>query len=359
MKRIRLVSFPTPSVNPYYALYYGGLARFGVEVEYRNDIVDLVLDGPTGRTFDAVHFHWDLEKVWRAFGRSAAARSRGVWKWYQFLRRARRAGLKVLWTVHELEPIAGGSRIDWLGYLFCSRAADLCICHSELCRQEFVKRFSAAALKTIMIPHGTYDGVLVPTQERDVTCARWKLPTERRLLLTHGFQVPRKGLDVALEAMRWLEDDYHLVVQTSATEVQRRWLNGLVNAYGASPNVSFILERLSDVDLANLLAAADCILLPYLRIVSSGALAAALTVGRGVVVSDLGYFREALAREPEAAVFFPPGDAPKLAAAVSAFFAVDASRRHAAASRLAARLRWEDLVTPIGEWLQGHCAASG
>ena len=81
--------------------------------------------------------------------------------------------------------------------------------------------------------------------------------------------------------------------------------------------MSFLQQELHDVDLANLLHAADCVVLPYLEIVGSGALAACLTLARGVVVSDLPYFRESLAREPDAGVFFRPGDAPGLAAAVT------------------------------------------
>ena len=100
--------------------------------------------------------------------------------------------------------------------------------------------------------------------------------------------------------------------------------------------------------------AADCVILPYLDIVGSGALAACLTLECGVVVSDLPYFRESLAREPDVGVFFRPGDPEGLADAVARFFSVDLASRKAAASRLARDLRWENVVTPVGEWLQTH-----
>ena len=360
MKTLRIASCPKPLVNPYFRLYSGALARFGVEVEYMDDVTRTFVVGPTGRAFDAVHFHWSVERNWRSFGRSTVAQLRGLARWYRFLRRAKRAGVKILWTAHELSPPDGGTWIDGLGYLLCARAADLCLCHSEVCRQQVVQRFRVAASRTIVIPLGTYEGVLVPTQSREATCIQWGLPAGRRLLLCFGHQRPRKGLEVALEAMRWLEKDFHLVVQASTLGSARRklWLSGLREPYRASPNVSFLQQDqdLDDRDLANLLIAADCVILPYLDIVGSGALAACLTLGRGVVVSDLPYFRESLAQEPDVGVFFRPGDAPGLAAAVATFFSMDVSRREAAASRLARGLQWENLVTPVGEWLRAHCA---
>ena len=359
MKALRIASFPTPTVNPYFGLYYEGLARFGVQVDYFRDITRApLLTGPTGRLVDAVHFHWNLEKIWRSSGRSTLARLKGLAKWYRFLRRTKRAGVKILWTAHELAPPEGGTWSDRLGFLMCARAADLCISHSESSRQLVIRKFRLAADKTITIPHGNYDGVLIPTKTREAARLELGLPLDCRLLVCFGYQRPRKGLEVALDAMRLLDGNFHLVVQASGVNPKlKTWLSGLEEACRAS-NVSFLRRELDNTDLANLLTAADCVVLPYLEIVGSGALAACLTLGRAVVVSDLPYFRESLAEEPDAGVFFRPGNAADLAAAVNTFFAMDVSRREAAASRLADGLQWEALVTPIGEWLQSHRRSS-
>jgi glycosyltransferase involved in cell wall biosynthesis len=355
MKTLRIASCPQPSVNPYFGLYFGALARFGVEVEYVRNVMQTPIVGPDGRAFEAVHLHWSVERHWRAFGGSTVAQLWGLWRWGRFLRRIKRAGVKVLWTVHELSPPEGGTLIDTRGYGLCARAADLCVCHSEACRQLVVQRFKVDASRTMVIPHGSYEGVLVPTQSREATREQRDLPAARRLLLCFGSQRPRKGLEVALEAMRHLGDGFHLVIQASTPSSKlRKWLDSLRDEHRGSRNVTFVDETDHDT-LANLLNAADCVILPYLDIVGSGALAASLTLGRGVVVSDLPYFRESLAGAPEAGVFFPPGDARGLADAVRLYFSADDSRHRAAARQLADRLRWSDLVTPIGEWLQAHC----
>jgi beta-1,4-mannosyltransferase len=358
MTPLRIASWPKPGINPYCHLYYGALARFGIEVEYVDDITRRPLTGPAGRAFDVVHFHWNIEGIWRAFGRSAFARLYGLARWHRLLRRLKRAGIPILWTAHELAPPEDETWIDRVGYRLCARSADLSLCHSEVCRRDVLQRFDVARDRTIVIPIGTYDGVLTPARSAEETRARWGIPASRRLLLCFGYQRPRKGLEVALEAMRSLERDCHLVVHCSTRGgARKKWLRGVQTAYRTAHNVTFLHEQLEGADLADLLRAADCVILPYLEIVGSAALAACLAVGRGVVVSDLPYFRESLADEPDAGVFFRPGDPVALAQAVGEFFSMDRVRREAAVSRLARERRWEQIVTPIGDWLRARCAA--
>ena len=351
----RIASWPRPGINPYCELYYGALARDGVVVEYADDITRLPMAGPSGPAFDAVHFHWNIEGIWRAFGRDPFRQSLGLLAWFRLLRRLKRAGVAILWTAHEVTPPEGGTWIDRLGYRLCARSADLCLCHSEVCRFEVLRRFKVAPARTMTIPIGTYEAVLVPSQSAAEVRAKWDLPTGRRLLLCFGYQRPRKGLEVALEAMRGLEGDYHLVVHCSTKGGPlRKWLRGLQDAHRHAPNVSFLHQGLVGSDLADLLTAADCVILPYLDIVGSAALAACLTVGRGVVVSDLPYFRESLAGEPDAGVFFRPGDPAGLREGIATFFAIDRARREAAVARLASGRRWEQVVAPVAEWLRGR-----
>jgi glycosyltransferase involved in cell wall biosynthesis len=357
MTPLRIASWPRPGINPYCQLYYDALARFGVVVEYVDDITRQPLAGPAGRTFDIVHFHWNIEGIWRAFGKDPVRRLLGLAAWYRLLRRLKQAGITILWTAHELAPPEDETWIDRLGYRLCARSADLCLCHSDVCREDVLRRFGVEPVKTMTIPIGTYEAVLRASRSAAETRARWGLPSGRRLLVCFGYQRPRKGLEVALEAMRGLEADHHLVIHCSTRGgARKKWLRGLQEAYRDAPNVSFLHQELGGSDLADLLTAADCVILPYLEIVGSAALAACLTVGRGVVVSDLPYFRESLAEEPDAGVFFRPGDPAGLREAIATFFSMDRSRREAAVSRLARDRRWEQVVTPIGDWLQVRCA---
>jgi beta-1,4-mannosyltransferase len=116
------------------------------------------------------------------------------------------------------------------------------------------------------------------------------------------------------------------------------------------------LEVLCEADLIDVVHAADCVLLPYARITGSGALLLALTAGRGVVCSDLPFFRETLEPEPDAGVLAST-QPPAFAAGIQEFFAMPAEVRQRAALRLADRYDWARVVAPVASWLthpEGH-----
>src|SRR5262245_57621059 len=104
--------------------------------------------------------------------------------------------------------------------------------------------------------------------------------------------------------------------------------------------------------LADFIHAADSVLMPYRNITGSSALLASLSLGRGVIASDLAFFREIPAPEPKAGVLFIPSDARDIARAIDVFFSVPAESRHAAARRIANRYDWDPVIRPVSDWLQ-------
>ena len=117
-------------------------------------------------------------------------------------------------------------------------------------------------------------------------------------------------------------------------------------------HVTLLLEELDDQRLANLLGVADAVLLPYRSVTGSGVLLHALTAGRGVVATDLPFFREILERDPDAGVLVPGGGSEALAHGIRTFFAAGVERRSQAARRLADAFAWPDVVAPLAEWLR-------
>ena len=116
---------------------------------------------------------------------------------------------------------------------------------------------------------------------------------------------------------------------------------------GVRPGV--VIDReLTDQEFADLTAASDAVLLPYRAITGSGALLAALGLGRGVVTSDLPYFREILADEPDAGMVVSGWDTAAWANALLQYLERrPAAVRSRAALRLAARYRWDRCVEPL------------
>lgn len=98
--------------------------------------------------------------------------------------------------------------------------------------------------------------------------------------------------------------------------------------------------------------ASDVVLLPYHKITGSSAFMTAMTLGRGVVASDLPYFREVLVGHEDAGRLFPAGDAASLAGAIREYLSIPAERRQSAARALARECAWDKVIGPVASALK-------
>lgn len=340
---------PYSCENQYIALYQRALAGYGIGVGPPAVIQDDFLRRNAGQV-DAVHIQWTPEYIWRCRGSSAWARARGLVGFWRYLRIARAVGVRLVWTLHDVEHHEGSGRLDEIGYRVLARWADLCIVHDKYAAEHFVKRFGGRSDRVCVMEHGNYDGTFPPARPRAETLARLGVDPACRVLLCQGNVRPYKRYDLAIQAAGRLGAGYHLVVagrppDSAFGDDLRRHAAGL-------KNVTLILESQSEQAISDLFAAADAFLLPYAKITGSGSLLTTATLGRGFIASDLPYFRQALDQEPEAGLCFPVGSVDGLVEAVRRFFTSPAEPRHRAARRIADRVPWSEVVRPVAAWYQ-------
>lgn len=342
--------------NHYLDLYYRALAPHGFALARPLEFRDQFLRDHAGE-FDLIHIQWLHEYLWRFGGRGALGRLKGLAGMVKFLRLARRLDKPIVWTAHDLEPHDGSGLIDRAGNAILARAASLVICHDEATRERLVRRYFGRREATVLMPIGNYDGVFPPPRPRAETLAELGLDPAKRTLAALGILREYKGFDLAVEAARALGPGYQLVIAGGPHERSPELPDELRKRAADLPGVRLVFKLLSDAEVADLHAAADCVLLPYRRITGSAALLTAFTLGRGVVASDLPFFRDELAGGPGAGVLVPTGDPAALAAGVREFFASDVPARHAVARRLADRVPWPEVVKPVVERLRAICSA--
>ncbi len=365
---IELQFYPKFSNNEYIELFYKALEPYGVRARDGLIIRDKILREKAPK-LDIIQIHWLPERIWRGGSHRLGYLPVGrVWKYWRIarlwkdLRLAKRLGLQVVWTVHDFVHHQGSGLVDRLGYLVLARSANLCICHSEKIRGDVLRWYRARPERVVVMPHGNYDGVFPSPHQRSQTLTELDLSEDAKTLVCFGRIRAYKGFDVALDALRILGNEYQLIVVGAPDEP--RFSNELRERAQGMPNVRLILEDVDKQRLADFIHAADCVLMPYRRITGSGALLTSLTLGRGVVASDLPFFREILTRELEAGVLCTPGDARDIARSIDVFFRIPAERRHAAARRIADRYDWNLVIRPVADWLQRtfpqktQCAAS-
>src|SRR5262245_32079806 len=126
--------------NPYLSLYYGALEKYGIVPGPPARIEDSFLRENAGAV-TAVHIQYVPEQIWRIRGKSWRHRLRGLAGFWNYLRVARSVGIKILWTVHDVEHHEGSGWLDELGYRMLARRADLCIVHDDWARDQLIRRF--------------------------------------------------------------------------------------------------------------------------------------------------------------------------------------------------------------------------
>ena len=178
---------------------------------------------------------------------------------------------------------------------------DAVVVHSEHGRARLAGELGIDPARVTVIPHGAFTHLL------DVPDAA-PLPPELAavtgpVVLLFGLMRPYKGIDVALEAWRGIDDAELWVVGMPRMDVAPL-------RAAAPPGVRFVERFVDDRELPAFFERADLVVLPYREIDQSGVLFTALAFGRPLVLSAVGGFPE-VAREG-AAELVAPGDAAAL-----------------------------------------------
>jgi beta-1,4-mannosyltransferase len=361
---IRLASGPgRAGGNPYLKLFYKSLSENGIELVGPLTMTRAWLDC-CAKDLDGLHFHWP-EKFWRKTPQALLNLTRGRavrrlrpvtrmlgerlqllrLRWY--LRRARELGVRLVWTLHNLEPHEGASKIDERGYGLLARHCDLILCHSESAREQCIARYHPRATVVVM-RHGNYDGAYPDPRPRGEVLDELGLDEDRPVVGCVGRMRIYKGLDLACAAVARCEGVQLLVAGSVQKGFELAGLQRDINSLGRGVLVA---RAVSDQEFSDYTAACDAMLLPYRKVTGSGACLASWTLGRGVVASDLPYFREMLGNHPKAGRIFRTEDAASLAAGITAYLAVPAAERNAAARAAAEYYAWDRCVRPVAEVL--------
>lgn len=178
--------------------------------------------------------------------------------------------------------------------------ADLVVTMTETARRRLLHSYGAEPGQIAVIPHGAVDHGAIPTRRRS---------TDRPLILTWGLIGPGKGIEWAIDAMPGLRDlrPRYLVIGKTHPKVLERddeaYRKGLIRRAelrGVSDIVEFDDTYLGVAELANLVASADVVLLPYdsRDQVTSGVLIEAVAAGCPVVSTAFPHAIELLTDGP-------------------------------------------------------------
>lgn len=323
------------STDPYQRLLDDALRRRGVDVE-RGRVLDPAWARTAAPRVDAVHLHW-LEHLFFSGG----SRPRRLLSMYAqglraaaALRELRRAGVRVIWTMHNPSPHE--SAYPLLHRLLRGavlRSADAVVVHSRYAEERAGELMRITAPVRVA-PHGGYAGAYPPARRtRSDTRRRLGLPDDAFVYLVFGRVRGYKRVPEAIRAFQTLADrDARLLVVGEGGPPRA----AIEHAAGGDERVRLHLRGVPESEVAEVFEASDVALLNYAEVFSSGALMLALAFGLPVVAPATGSALE-LAPPPATVAFDEGGLADALAAARDGH----ATRRDAARAAAAA-VSWDE-----------------
>lgn len=334
--------------NPYQRLLYREMQRLGVQVTYVGDLTPsrtlnlllLPLEVTAHRIAGTrlVHVHWVF-----AFALPCARRfpvmRRVAYLWFLvWLWICRMLGMHLVWTAHNVLPHQPVFADDVSARRALVKASDLVFAHSQSALAELAE-LGAVARRSAVIQHGPIAPIRFATSLRTPgTCGG------PRRFLFFGRVQDYKGVDDLLAAFVAMPDDVaaHLTVAGQCDDPGlRSRLCALARRGGTT--VTLRLERVPEEEVAQLLAAADVVVLPFRRVTTSGSAMLALAHKRPLIVPDL----PGLSDLPNQAILRYDGEIPALIGALSSLARADGetlAAMSAAAGDYASRTTWQEIA---------------
>lgn len=221
-------------------------------------------------------------------------------------------------TVHNLLPHESETWLNKLVFAIAYKLPNRLFVHTEATAIALCSRFRVSRQRVQVVEHGIDRFVEPDPGGKASVRMRFDLPEFRTLILQFGNISRYKGVDLLVEAVeraRLPDDAFVLIVGRTSSDRYREDLLGKLRSMRNAKQIAWRDEYIPDDSIPQLLAAADCMVLPYRKIDQSGVMFAAKSAGIPVIAADVGSFKSYV--EAGRDVLVPAEDVDALAAALS------------------------------------------
>lgn len=273
---------------------------------------------------DLVHVQWSIDPTLDAW----------------WLTRLRRHNLPVVYTAHNVTPHPG-EPTRRSGFHALYAAVDAIIVLAEANRAELLESFEIPAKKVYMIPSGHLFDFHQSPIDRNGARKQLGLPEGVPVALFFGLIKPYKGLEVLIRAFTQVHERMPAarLMIAGQPNMDFKSFDALIQKHHLQNAVTLDLRYIPTREMHVYFAAADVVVLPYLRTSQSAVLLMAYTFGRPVITTDTGGLPEMVV-EGQSGLVVPPGDEVALAEALVTVLAnPDRARSMGACARHLAQTR--------------------
>jgi glycosyltransferase involved in cell wall biosynthesis len=199
-------------------------------------------------------------------------------------------GYKLVWTVHNVLPHEPQTSNDRFVTRFTAKLAAATIVHSAHTIDE-MREQGADTSKTVIIPHGNYDGMYPVSLSREAARKKLGISPSEKVVLFFGNLRPHKGVEDLLAAFEKLNaKDTRLVIAGACRDTALG--KTIATAAQKNKHILYAEGNVADEDVAMYFDAADIACMPFQAVTTSGSIILATTFGKPIVTPRLGAIKE-------------------------------------------------------------------
>lgn len=275
--------------NPYQKLFYASLAQnYDIKVKgykperFVNEVLDQNRDN-----FAYIHLHW-LHSL------MDLSRENGADELLSKLEHARKLGYKIIYTAHNI--LSHDSEFLERELRFRRKIAtyfDYVLVHGELAKQRVMNEIGVDESKIHVMPHGTYQGYYPNHVTRETSRQKLGINQDKFVFLFFGNIKGYKGVDALLDAYKKIKSKRNDIVLVMAGRVFDKESESKIHAQ-INADSSILLNQgfIEDSDVQYYFNAADLVILPYKRILTSGAALLSIAFERPIIAPRSGLIPE-------------------------------------------------------------------
>jgi beta-1,4-mannosyltransferase len=286
--------------NPYHAELEKALRALGIEVLLPHNLKVLCRDFRTGiEKVDLVHIH-SLPQ----FGWSLVA-LRGFVGFYQRLVWLSMRGVKLVLTMHNLENHESRNRwIENLVVRYFAPQINGIIVHGKSAKQIVETRWSRLKGNRVnIVPHGHYIGSYKNEISAGAARAHFGLNASNLVFVFLGQIRPYKGVVELVNAFRRrTEQEVRLII--AGKPIDQEIYQEVAHSIDGDDRIRFLPGHVPDDDIQLYMNACDVVVLPYRRVLTSGAAVLAMSFGKPCIAPRSGCVTDML--DEKGAIFFDP-----------------------------------------------------
>ncbi len=283
----RIIAFPKHG-NPYVECLYAEVRSQRIEVIEGIWSTRWLLRNL--RRADCLHVHWPSFLYYDADSRRRSWKA--IAKFFVLLLYAKLRGASLVWTAHNLFPHDGGGDlfIHRIGRRITTLFADRICVHGAAAAEVVCREFGVPRSRVRVGHHGHWIDYYPNELTREQSRVQLDIQRDEYVYLFVGQCREYKGLETLIETFSGLPGRSRLLIAGKFTsDHYQRQITALA---AATRGVELHPQFIPDERLQVYLNAADCVVLPYRTILTSGAAMLAMSFGRPVIAPDLGAMRD-------------------------------------------------------------------